>query len=387
MELTVGNLEGARAVLGSGAGGCVESEEQRLLAASALPCRRPWAVRALRARGPVRSSCCGASTRGLARKAIERDAVTARESCRHGVLERSTGSGGRSRSGTNSRAVLLGGGPAPEPLVAPREGAGDSAPTDLRPHRGEAPRRSAPRARGWAGLMSGVGAALPGASSARGGFATARSLTALWGRSRSRARQSCAGYFRDPVATAETIGADGWLRTRDLGQLDAEGNLTVHARRTDLILSGGENVYPVEVENALLAHPGIADVAVVGVPDARWGQVPAAFYVAKTAVSVSGDVLHAHCRERLAGFKCPKHFVAVAELPRRVNGKVDRSLCENAQVLAKPPLAPVAGLISGAVPRWVNMELGFEAADHAGSGRPSEGGSERAERPLSIRTR
>jgi len=130
------------------------------------------------------------------------------------------------------------------------------------------------------------------------------------------------GYLDDEVATAGVL-RDGWLHTGDLGRLDGRGRLTVLARRTDLILSGGENVYPAEVEAVLAAHPGVAEVAVVARPDARWGQVPVAVVVPRPAASV--EDLRAWARARLAGFKVPAEVVPVAALPRTPAGKVDRA--------------------------------------------------------------
>ena len=120
------------------------------------------------------------------------------------------------------------------------------------------------------------------------------------------------------------LGAEpvrGWFSTGDLGELDARGRLIVHARRTDLIVSGGENVYPAEVEAALLAHPLVREAAVLPAPDARWGQVGVA-YVSTTAAESD---LRAFLRDRIAKFKVPARFVVVAELPRNAAGKVDRS--------------------------------------------------------------
>jgi len=118
---------------------------------------------------------------------------------------------------------------------------------------------------------------------------------------------------------------DGWLRTGDIGTLDAQGRLYVHDRRSDLIISGGENVYPAEVEAVLAEHPAIAEVAVAGVPDASFGQRPAAWFTTRSGTSdPSTEELTHHCRERLAGFKIPVSFRAVGQLPRTSAGKVLR---------------------------------------------------------------
>ena len=113
---------------------------------------------------------------------------------------------------------------------------------------------------------------------------------------------------------------EGFFRTGDLGALDARGRLLVHARRADLIVSGGENVYPAEVEAALLAHPGVREAAVLPAPDERWGQVGVA-YVAGSAPAAE---LREFLSERLAGYKIPARFVALDALPRNAAGKVDR---------------------------------------------------------------
>lgn len=128
-----------------------------------------------------------------------------------------------------------------------------------------------------------------------------------------------AGYFGDESQTHQTLWK-GWLRTGDLGALDDRGRLRVSSRRTDLIISGGENVYPAELEAVLLAAPGVREAAVIGVEDPRWGQVP----VAVIAGDAPEAALRAHCEARLARFKQPKRFQFVPELPRNATGKVDR---------------------------------------------------------------
>jgi O-succinylbenzoic acid--CoA ligase len=125
-----------------------------------------------------------------------------------------------------------------------------------------------------------------------------------------------AGYLGEPPLS-------GWLRTGDLGTLDSRGRLTVHARRTDLIVSGGENVHPAEVEAALLAHPGVSECAVLPWPDEELGQVGWAAVVARAPVSA--EDLRLQCSERLAAFKVPRRFALVAELPRTPAGKIDRA--------------------------------------------------------------
>jgi len=133
-----------------------------------------------------------------------------------------------------------------------------------------------------------------------------------------------AGYLNRPEATREAL-RDGWLRTKDVGRLDARGLLTVLSRRTDLILRGGENIYPAEVEKVLAEHPVVREVAVVGVPDARWGEVPVAFVAVRAGAWVPEE-LGAWCRGALAGFKVPARFLAIESLPRNALGKVERTV-------------------------------------------------------------
>jgi O-succinylbenzoic acid--CoA ligase len=134
------------------------------------------------------------------------------------------------------------------------------------------------------------------------------------------------GYFCRPEATAAAI-RDGWLHTGDVGRLDDDGFLYVMDRRDDLIVSAGENVYPAEVEAALVAHPAVMSAAVVGLPDERWGQVVSAAIV--QATEVTDGELEAWVRAKLAGYKVPRRFVRVAELPLTANGKIQRRLVRN----------------------------------------------------------
>jgi HIP---CoA ligase len=129
------------------------------------------------------------------------------------------------------------------------------------------------------------------------------------------------GYFDDPDQTAETI-RDGWLHTGDIGVLDERGYLTITDRKKDMFISGGFNAYPAEIEHALLAHPGIAQAAVVGVPDERLGEVGAAFVVpAAGAQPAPGEIVD-WARERMANFKVPRHVVVTDALPLNASGKV-----------------------------------------------------------------
>jgi long-chain acyl-CoA synthetase len=130
------------------------------------------------------------------------------------------------------------------------------------------------------------------------------------------------GYWNLPEATAATIDSDGWLRSGDAGYRDADDYIYVHDRVKDMIVSGGENVYPAEVENAIMSHPEVADVAVIGVPSDIWGETPKAVVVQAPGSSLTEDALLAYCRERLAGFKCPTSVDWIEELPRNPSGKV-----------------------------------------------------------------
>lgn len=131
------------------------------------------------------------------------------------------------------------------------------------------------------------------------------------------------GYWNRPEATAETL-RDGWLRTGDLGTIDEEGFVTLVGRARDLYISGGENVYPAEVEAAYREHPAVAEIAVVGVPDPRWGEVGCAYVVLTPGARLDPEALRAWGAERLARYKLPRHFVGVSGLPRTETGKVQK---------------------------------------------------------------
>jgi fatty-acyl-CoA synthase len=131
------------------------------------------------------------------------------------------------------------------------------------------------------------------------------------------------GYWERPEASAETL-RDGWLLTGDLGHFDAEGFVTLDGRSKDLFISGGENVYPRQVEAVYEQHPAVREVAVVGVPDPRWGEVGCAYVVLKPGAVLEVGELVRFGRERLAAFKVPQHFVATSELPRTASGKVQK---------------------------------------------------------------
>ena len=130
------------------------------------------------------------------------------------------------------------------------------------------------------------------------------------------------GYWRNEEATAETITDDGWLLTGDAGYLDDDGYLFIHDRVKDMIISGGENIYPAEIEDALYSHPAVADVAVVGIPDKKWGEAVKAFIVTNNGETVTEEEIIEYSRTRIARFKCPKSVNFIDALPRNSSGKV-----------------------------------------------------------------
>ncbi|MHB8664596.1 MAG: long-chain-fatty-acid--CoA ligase [Acidimicrobiales bacterium] len=141
-----------------------------------------------------------------------------------------------------------------------------------------------------------------------------------------RAPQNMPGYWRNPAATAATITPQGWLRTGDAGYRDDEGYLFLSDRVNDMIVSGAENIYPIEVENALMRDPAVADVAIIGVPDERWGEAVKAIVVKASEHDPTAEELIAAARQHIAGYKLPKSVDFVDELPRNLSGKVLRRL-------------------------------------------------------------
>lgn len=139
-----------------------------------------------------------------------------------------------------------------------------------------------------------------------------------------RSQANMTGYWNQPAASAECLLADGFLRSGDAGYLDQDGYVFVCDRVKDMIISGGENVYAAEVEAALCEHPDVAEVAVVGIPDARWGEAVKAFVVAAPGVQLDPEALRAFVRERLAAYKVPKTIAFVNALPKNAAGKVLR---------------------------------------------------------------
>jgi acyl-CoA synthetase (AMP-forming)/AMP-acid ligase II len=139
----------------------------------------------------------------------------------------------------------------------------------------------------------------------------------------SRTVQNMRGYWGLPQATTDALLPGGWLRTGDAGYLDEDGYLYINDRVKDMIISGGENIYPAEVENVLMSHPAVADCAVIGIPDDKWGETPKALVVRAGAADEAGEQdLISFCRDRLAHFKCPTSVEWRDEIPRNPTGKV-----------------------------------------------------------------
>ncbi|MBI1186042.1 MAG: long-chain-fatty-acid--CoA ligase [Alphaproteobacteria bacterium] len=140
----------------------------------------------------------------------------------------------------------------------------------------------------------------------------------------TRSAANMTGYWNLAEATAATIDDQNWLRTGDAGYLDEDGYLYVHDRVKDMIISGGENIYPAEVESAIYGHPAVADVAVIGVPDEKWGEAVKAMVVLKTGATATPADVIGFARERIAGYKCPKSVDFIDALPRNPSGKILR---------------------------------------------------------------
>ena len=137
-----------------------------------------------------------------------------------------------------------------------------------------------------------------------------------------RTPQLMKGYLNKPDETAEVITEDGWFRTGDMGKVDAEGFVFVEDRLKDMIISGGENIYSPEIERVLAEHPCVAEVAIIGVPDEKWGETVKAVVSLKPDTEATEEELIAFCREHLAGYKCPKSVDIIEALPRNPTGKI-----------------------------------------------------------------
>ena len=171
----------------------------------------------------------------------------------------------------------------------------------------------------WRERLGSVGRAQAAAEVAIGDDSGAHLPTGEVGEIMVRGSVVMPGYWRNPDATAKTL-VDGWLRTGDVGSLDADGYLTLTDRSKDMIISGGSNIYPREVEEVLLTHENVREVAVVGKADPEWGEIVVAFVVTDRAMDEAA--LDGHCRENIARFKRPKAYRQIAELPKNNYGKV-----------------------------------------------------------------
>ena len=140
----------------------------------------------------------------------------------------------------------------------------------------------------------------------------------------TRSSSNMLGYWKLPEATASTMSSDGWIATGDVGYLDEDGYVYIYDRAKDMIISGGENVYPAEVESGIYGHPQVLEVAVIGVPDDKWGEAVKAVCVPKPGQTIDTDSVIGWARERLAGFKVPKTIDVIEALPRNASGKILR---------------------------------------------------------------
>lgn len=174
--------------------------------------------------------------------------------------------------------------------------------------------------------MRGVGKALPGVEIrvvAPDGLPAANGEV---GEILIRSPSNMIGYHAQPAATAEAVDADGWLRTGDAGHMDADGYLFLADRIKDMIITGGENVYPAEVENVFFSHPQVRDVAVIGVPDPKWGEAVKAIIVPEEGANPDPAALIAWVKARIAGYKAPKSIAFREALPRNPSGKILRRI-------------------------------------------------------------
>jgi fatty-acyl-CoA synthase len=137
-----------------------------------------------------------------------------------------------------------------------------------------------------------------------------------------RGRNLCAGYWRKPKETAEAFDPEGWFSTGDVGRADEDGFIWIVDRKKDLIISGGENISSIEVEQAVVSHPRVEEAVVIGLPHERWGETPCAVLTTVDGDDLDPEELIAHCRERIAHYKCPTAVITVAELPRTATGKI-----------------------------------------------------------------
>jgi fatty-acyl-CoA synthase len=148
----------------------------------------------------------------------------------------------------------------------------------------------------------------------------------------TRAYSVMLGYWDEPEKTAEAVDRAGWMHTGDLATMDDEGYVKIVGRSKDMIIRGGENVYPREIEEFLYTHPDVADVQVVGVPDERYGEEVAAFVIAREGAELDADAVREFCRGRIAHYKVPRHVLVVDDFPMTVTGKVQKFKLRDAAV-------------------------------------------------------
>jgi acyl-CoA synthetase (AMP-forming)/AMP-acid ligase II len=139
------------------------------------------------------------------------------------------------------------------------------------------------------------------------------------------------GYFGRPDETARVI-IDGWLHTGDIGHLDANGYLTLVGRSKDMIIRGGENIYPKEIEDVLAGDPAVLEAAVVGVPDEKWGEVVAAYVQPRPGLTIDPEALQALCARKLAGYKRPTSITVISRLPKNAIGKTEKAPLRSAHL-------------------------------------------------------
>jgi acyl-CoA synthetase (AMP-forming)/AMP-acid ligase II len=171
-------------------------------------------------------------------------------------------------------------------------------------------------------IANSCGAAIPGNEVVIAGDDGREVSRGETGEIRVRGQGVMLGYLDDPAATAEAIDADGWLHTGDVGTMDEDGYVRITDRLKDMFISGGFNVYPAEIEKLLSAHPGISMAAVIGIPDARMGEVGRAYVVLRPGAAADEQAMIAWSRENMANYKVPRSFVFVEDLPRNASGKV-----------------------------------------------------------------
>lgn len=139
----------------------------------------------------------------------------------------------------------------------------------------------------------------------------------------TRSETVMSGYLDQPELTARSI-VDGWFRAGDMASADADGYLFLATRKADMIIRGGENVYPIEIESTIADHPKVFEVAVIGLPDQHWGEIVGAAVVARPGDVIDPEEIRTLCRSRLASYKVPEHVFCFDELPKNANGKFDK---------------------------------------------------------------